>query len=78
MECNIDPALPHTRLPDMFASQRAALEAAMQRHSQCHRVRPGISSAARPLEIVEIPGVAPLLRLALLTGPAPTRQLRHA
>ena len=58
MECRIDPILPHTRLPDMFAQQRAALERAMQRHSACHRVRAGISSTARPLELSTIPGGA--------------------
>ena len=59
MECRIDPILPHTRLPAMFARQRAALEAAMQRHSQCHCVRPGIPSDAQPLDIADIPGAPP-------------------
>ena len=58
MECKIDLALPHTRLPDMFARQRAALEEAVQQHSGCHIVRPGMAGGARPCEPAAIPGVA--------------------
>ena len=56
MECRIDPLLPHTRLPDLFSRQRAALQQRMAAHSQSHVVRPGLPAGSQPVEVADIPG----------------------
>lgn len=62
MECYIHPTLPFTALPEMIKEQRAALDAAVRRHSTAHIVHAGLdwdsllSLGAIP-RVDEIPGV---------------------
>ena len=58
MECRIDPLLPHTGLPHLFAAQRAALQQRIAAHSQSHITRPGLPAGVHPLDIAQIPGTA--------------------
>ena len=59
MECRIDPLLPHTRLPDLFARQRAALQLRIAAHSHSQVVRPGLPAGSQPVEVADIPGAGP-------------------